>query len=316
MLINLISLNNGVGLSRDIEVMRGLIEKSGHRCRYVDCKLPSPNADANVYLELFHERHLKSAPQHVGVFNLEWFQQAWLPFLPQMTQLWAKSQQAFEWYLEHGFDQATYTGFASRDMLDRAVIRQLRVFHLKGRSFYKGTNALLEAYKQWGAKLPRLVIVTNEPVEVMPNVTQYIGTTPEPMLRELMNECIIHCVPAEIEGYGHAIAEGLSCRAVMVTTDASPMFEHVQPTFGRLLTPSRSFDVGLVKRHVIEPEAIYEAIKELAARPLEVLANMQLCARVRWASRQQQFLTTATALLAKLDPWGSSSSRVGNGQRT
>jgi hypothetical protein len=300
MRVNLISLDNGVGLSRDITLMRELFEKLGHTARYADYRLPSRQADLNVYLEVIHERHLETAPRHIGVFNLEWFQSQWLGYLSRMTQLWAKSQAAFEWYREHGYDQVTYTGFCSRDMLDRSVLRQRRVLHVKGRSYYKGTGALLEAYKRWGAKLPELVVVTLEPVEVIPNVKQYIGTTPEAAFRQLMNECVIHCVPAEIEGWGHVIAEGLSCKAVMVTTDASPMFEHVQPSFGRLLTPSRTIDQGLVKRHVVEPDEIHLAIQEIMARPDEVLADMQLCARVRWAARQQQFFDTAKRLLGMI----------------
>lgn len=301
MRINLISRDNGVGLSQDIQLLRDFLRQQQHAVRVFDFEGESQEADVNIYLELFHQRHLATASKHVGIFNLEWFERAWEPFLSTMTQLWAKSAKAFEWYRERGLDQAVYTGFLSRDMMDKTVLRQRRVLHIRGQSTAKGTTAVVEAWKKAGDKLPELTIVSVDPVcEVIPRVTQWIGRITDEKLRELMNEHAYHLCPSTIEGWGHYVTEALSCGAIVATTDASPMNEHVLPSFGRLLDPAViRTQHGLDYCHV-NADSVIEAISELDALDAKELNTMQRKARVWWALRQTNFSDAVTKMLARL----------------
>jgi glycosyltransferase involved in cell wall biosynthesis len=71
-------------------------------------------------------------------------------------------------------------------------------------------------------------------------------------LARLQNSCAVHVIPSQAEGYGHIIAEGMSCGAVVVTTDAPPMNELVAAGRGMLVGVAHSEPMRRCRRHFVD----------------------------------------------------------------
>ncbi len=301
MQINLISNDNGVGLSRDIELLESLFRELGHRVNRVHWEnAESPTADVNFHIELIGPQHFATADKHVGIFNLEWFPHEWMKYLGRYTQLWAKSCEAFEFFMEQGLDTGTHTGFFSRDLYDPSVLKQPRVLHVKGRSQYKNTEAVLEAYRRHASRLPPLTVITQAPLEILPNVEYWLGSIDDKKLRELMNSHAWHLCPSECEGWGHSIVEALSCKAIVITTDASPMNEHVLPGHGALIDPSSSAWQSSAWHYAVNPDDIASTLQACAQLTDDESAAMRAKARVWYQVRRSTFIDKAKVLLEKL----------------
>lgn len=305
--IQIISHDNGVGLTTDARLLRALFEAEGHEVRFVEWRDGSGQADVNVYLELFDPRHLSSAPAHIGLFNLEWYDAHQVSSLATMTQLWAKSAEALRIYEHHGKGlwPTYYTGFLSRDMRVPTEVRERRCVHVRGKASQKGTDLVLEAWRRHGDRLPPLTVTSAQEFDGCGahqnhrNVTVDIGYKSEAELAAVMSRCRFHVCPSETEGWGHYIAEALSCEAAIVTVDASPMSEHVRPDFGVLL-PAAHVPQGLVTRYRTDPDVLAQAVMRLMDRDDAELDEMGARARRHWEARQADFRAKALGLLSNL----------------
>lgn len=302
---NLITdLGNQAGLAVDVELLGAFLRGLGHVVEVAHWQSRSQPADVNFYLERFDPRHLFTANKHIGVFNLEWFREEWIIYLDRLTQIWAKSAVAHEWFMEHGFDQVRFTGFLSRDPLIAGVTKTRSAVHVAGRSLAKGTATVLQAYRDaalMGVDLPLLSLVTHAPIEPLPsNVVQCGLACPRSVVDTLLNTNRFHLCPSEVEGWGTCITEATACGGIVITTDASPMNEHVLPTFGRLLTPTSIKRVGLVDRCFVSSQQIIEALLELNGLSDIELDAMGVKARAWNHRRNHAFETTAAMLLKDL----------------
>jgi hypothetical protein len=310
LVINLISHDNGVGLTQDARLLRALFEREGHDVRYFEWRDGSGEADVNVYLELFDQKHLRTAPVHIGLFNLEWYDKHQVSSLGMMTQLWAKSQEAFRIYEHHGQGRwpVYYTGFLSRDMRvdlgeGPGKAKERICLHVRGKASQKATDIVLEAWRRHGGNLPRLIVTSAQEFDGggahqnHPNVTIDIGYKSEAELAHLMTRCRYHVCPSETEGWGHYIAEAISTDAAVVTVDASPMNEHIRPDFGVLL-PAAPVEQGLVVRHRTDPDVLAQAVLSLMRKDDEQLDEMGKSARKHWEVRQAAFREKALALVS------------------
>lgn len=250
---------NRVGLATDCHLLERFLIEQGHQVATWDWQRQIEAADVNFYIEKFSPRFLSAVKRHVGIFNPEWFAPQWLePIRFGLTQIWAKSTAAFDWFVSHGCGQVRYTSFLSRNPFDPSIERYRRVLHLAGRSAAKNTTAVLRAY--WdaagaGVTLPPLVVVSHSPIEPLPpGVIQYNYELTQSFLDRLLNECRFHLCPSEVEGWGHYIAEATACGGIVITLDRSPMNEHVLRPFGALLEPLRTHSVpGSIERYEADP---------------------------------------------------------------
>lgn len=300
MRVTLVSRDNGVGLTHDMGLLEGILRPAGHQVNRIDWSRPTmPVCDVVIFLELFNPNLARYARRGmVGIFNLEWFLPGWRPYLPRFKQLWAKSREAEAAYQRLGLRNHRYTGFLTRDLYDSAVPRELRVFHLAGHSKLKNTEAVIQAWAH-RPDLPPLTIVSNHHYDVPVGVTLLPRQTDE-RVRELMNSHQIHLCPSRAEGWGHYITEGLSTGAVVLTTDASPMNEHVHSNGRALIPPAASLPRGRVAEHSVTPGAIATSV-EWAASLSDVERDLiGQRARAHTASRNSTFTDTALNLLRRI----------------
>lgn len=301
MKINLISRDNGAGLSTDMGLLQGLLVEEGHevaRVEWTDASMPQ--CDVGIFLELFNPRLLPFMERAIGIFNPEWFMPSWSRFVNNLDQVWSKSVGSYNMFAELGHEDRTHlTGFLSRDMMDASAPRKNKCLHLKGHSELKNTPAILQAWRE-NVDLPELVIVSNNPVDDLPGNTSQIQHASDAELKLLLNECSIHICPSRAEGWGHYITEGLSVGATVITTDASPMNEQVHSEWGILIKPYGRRPRGLVLEYDVDPSVIAESVRTAIGLAPEERDKRAALARQHIQNRNEAFRQNAIRLLGEL----------------
>ena len=297
--INLVSRDNGVGLSADMALLEGIFRPAGHDVQRVDWRSSAMrHCDVAIFLELWNPRLTRYARKTVGVFNLEWFQSGWTRDLHRVHQLWAKSAEAHGVYDRLRLKSSTLTGFLSRDMNDPTVERTQSCLHVRGHSNFKNTEAVIETWRR-DPGLPPLTIVSSVPLAV-PSHVRVLGRISDDELRREMNTASIHICPSRAEGWGHYITEGLSTGALVVTTNASPMNEHVHPDWGVLVQPTRLGKHGMVCAYDVSARVLGEGVRQAVNVTAPTRKWMSEKARAHFDFRNARFRETALDLLTKV----------------
>jgi glycosyltransferase involved in cell wall biosynthesis len=231
--------------------------------------------------------------------NQERFPRRQLGRLSRIDLVLAKTIEACAAFAGNGVP-IEHLGFTSEDRFDPAVRKDWnRVLHLAGGSTLKGTEdvlALWDRHPEW----PELVLVQkrqNAPGKVADNVRLITGYVDNSGLRRLQNECGIHLCPSRSEGWGHNLVEGLSCGALVITTDGAPMNEHVRPEFGLLAAASRTEPRHMGTNHFVGMQALGAAIDAAISMPSSQKAKMGELARKRFLEIDGRFRKRARELL-------------------
>ena len=300
MQVRLIGKANGVGLSRDFDLLAAALRACGCEVTLRGCEKPdrkrrrnllarlaarirglrlvrTRNAgarryDLNLMLEHVWPQFLHQARCNVLVPNPEWFDRRDLAFLSSAQRVWAKTALAEELFAARG-SRAVRIGFDSEDRHDGAVTREPRFLHLAGRSPLKGTarlRALWQRHPEW----PALTIVQDpEPGSAADsdatggavNVTLHRGYLGDAALRTLQNAHRFHLCTSEAEGWGHYIAEAMSVGAVTITCDAAPMNELVSADRGVLVATHAGARHNLVTLSLFDEPALEAAVIRVLA---------------------------------------------------
>ena len=173
--------------------------------------------------------------------------------------------------------------------------------HVKGCSEQKQTGVLLQAWARH-PEWPVLHVVSYLEVPgwvpipfpaTYRNIVLHQRKLPVDQLRQLMNACGVHLCPSDAEGYGHYIAEAMSCRALVVTTRAAPMSELVPEEVGVWAEPSeyrphRASSLPM-ERACVSQQGIEAAVAKVLSMPVEERARRGAAARALWEARDQAF---------------------------
>jgi glycosyltransferase involved in cell wall biosynthesis len=228
-----------------------------------------PRFDLNLFLEQVCPRWHGFARRNLLVPNQEWFEPEWIPQLPRFDLLLCKTRDAERRFAALGA-KVRYVGFSSRDQrIPGVTATGTGALHVAGRNRQKGTEAVIRVWQRH-PEWPRLTVVQRRQRPEhslwhpeLPNVTYHSGYLPDETIRELQNTHWLHLGPSQAEGFGHSLAESMSCGAVVVTTDAPPMNELVQPGRG-LLVPARELHPqGVGMLYQVDEDAL-EAIVQRA----------------------------------------------------
>ena len=316
--LRLVGKSNGVGLSRDLELLAAALSASGcevtlHPCERRDRKRrrsllarlamrvgrlrgspPDPPFDVNVMLEHIWPQFVRQARCNVLVPNPEWTDRRDVAMLGIADRVWAKTAMAEELFAARG-SRVLRIGFDSQDRFERAVERLPQFLHLAGRSPLKGTQRLLalwQRHPEW----PRLTLLQDTPAAnasrpaVAANIVHRHGFANDQDLRTLQNAHRFHLCLSEAEGWGHYIAEALSVGALTFTCDAPPMNELVSAGRGVLVGAHLGEQHNLARMVRFDEQALESAIAHALLLNTTQLDAIGEAARGWFLANKQGFL--------------------------
>lgn len=307
--------NNQYGLTRDADLLAAALAEAGVDVEIasigdrplLDRLLRRRRARRIIHIERVFPQWFSAGETNMLVPNQERFPLRHLGRLRGIDLVLTKTHEAARVFAGKG-TPVEYLGFTSEDRYDAGVEKNWnRVLHLAGGSTLKGTEdvlALWARHPEW----PELVLVQkrrNAPARVPANVRLIDGYVGEADLRGLQNECGIHLCPSRSEGWGHNLVEGLSCGAVVITTDAPPMNEHVDAACGILVPAARSEPRHLGTNFFVDIAALETVIASLIAMPGAEKAALGAAARRRYEAIGASFVDS----IARLASLGSDRTR-------
>ncbi len=307
--INVIAWDNQSGLSVDLRLVRAVLERGGHevvtnpihlprpldRLRTRVAGLGRPRYDLNLFLEHLEPAWFGHARRNAVIPNPEWFGNA-PSLLRRLDRVLCKTRSAVPWFTWRG-GRCTWIGFSSRDRLDPALSRPVPAahpLHVAGTSHSKGTPELVEvwaAHPEW----PLLTVVAHvRPGHQAsdwnrPNVLHLDRRLDDAELRALQNRAGLILCPSVVEGYGHAIAEAMSCAAVVVTNDAPPMNELVTESRGVLAGVAGVEPMRLGYRARIDKAKLGGAIERALRLPPDQARSLGEAAREWFVRNDAEF---------------------------
>ncbi|MBI2802785.1 MAG: glycosyltransferase [Gammaproteobacteria bacterium] len=307
----MIAHDNGRGLSRNIELLRRVLESAnwevtvtGERPlslvrragRLALSALPRPHYDVNLFLERIVPAWLRHARKNALIPNQEWFREKGLKYLGRLDLVLCQTRHAETVFRDLGCRTA-FSSFTSLDRWLPGIAGDPRRFlHLSG-AVQRGTQALLSVWTthpEW----PALDIVQRDAFEgTLPcNVRAHVGLS-DSAVRELQNVCGVHVQPSRAEGFGHSIVEGLSCAAVVVTTDGAPMNEVVTAERGMLAGWRSSETMRLGTAYDVDPVALAACVERALALDPAERARLRAAARTWFEENDRYFRERLIELL-------------------
>ena len=211
------------------------------------------------------------------------------------------------WCRKVGPEKCVYTSFEARDIYRPEVPREVKFLHVAGKSEYKNTEAVCQAWRQSRLPhiqpLPPLTIVARAPVfdaqwtaaNLFPdeNVTRIAHATDDEII-QLMNSHQFHLIPSMYEGFGHCIHEALGCGGLVVTTNAAPMNTY-EGTLKECLVPVSAMTArSLAQLNHVNPQAVAHMVREavhIRWTQIERAAELSAQARVAFLANREFFRT-------------------------
>lgn len=236
---------NGIGLTRDAEIISGVLTELGHEVTDIqyDAPLLEAKYDLAIFLEVLPRNLLDLAPIRWAFLNPEWVTPEILKTAQRhMDKIFAKTREGQRIFEPLFPGRTFYVGFAARDRYDETAIQEDSFLVLAGNSQIRGAQECLDAWF-WAKDGKRieapLYIVARAPLkgDLKDSRIHHFTEVPDEMLKEMQNTCRFHLHFAQTEGYGHSLHESLSVNAEIVVTDAPPMdeviFAHRIPVVGK-----------------------------------------------------------------------------------
>lgn len=226
MKINIISADNGVGLSRDMRILNDAFTSLGFDVIMHDWRRHGlRKAHINVFCEVIEPRLMGAADKNIFIPNPEWFYSRWNNYLSGFDMILAKTRQTEEVF-KPLHRNVMYTSFTSQDR-SLNTGKFISFAHLPGKSDKKNTKMVLETWSVFWNKLPTLTVIQD--VHRMgtgqKNVDYHFGRMTEEEYRIVQNKHLFHICTSQVEGFGHYYWEALSCGAIPIILDAPPFNE-------------------------------------------------------------------------------------------
>ncbi len=311
----LVGRNNGVGLTCDTAILRRAFEGSRTVVSCGTRAVPFGGFILNrrrlrdaaiVFVERIHALWLPFGHRRILIPNQERFPLRHIWRLPLVEEVLCKSADAYDIFSRlHA--NAVFTGFTSRDnLMPRIEPDYSAFFHLAGKSTFKGTQPLLDcwaAHPHW----PLLSVVTHPNSKWNDHGAANILIIKRTLSREelvmLQNSCGVHLCPSVAEGWGHSIVEGASCRALVLTTDASPMNEEITGERGCLI---RSRFAGprpgyLGRIFVPDEGALEECVEKVLAMSIAERRRKGQAARAWFEENDARFTARMREVAERID---------------
>lgn len=296
--LNIVAWHNGGGLTRDVEIIMAALpidrfevtlngslhhkekirrHRIGHRAhsfwqRWRDHKsLTAAPYDINLFLEDISPRFFSYARTNTFIPNPEWFRKSQYRHLKSIDSIFCKTKNGQRIFETLG-RPTRFISFTSDDRRNTVSCeeQQLRFLHVAGRSWQKGTKPLTDLWRRH-PEWPLLTVVQSpktysqssvKPVHAA-NIKHRLERPDNDSLRQLQNTHAVHLCPSEAEGFGHCIAEAMSCGAVTLTTNAPPMNELITDDRGILVAHSKTRKQRAGTNYYVDSEDLERKIEQI-----------------------------------------------------
>lgn len=269
MRIQVITRDNGFGLTKDIQVLREALEPEGHEVVFTPWDRPRMGAKFhwNIHLELLNPIQLRQPGTHVFVPNPEWMQQEYPRYFSSIDLILAKTRDC-EAIMRPLHGDVRYVGWTSPDPHSRVNFDKPMIVHAAGDSAAKGTQAVIEAMAM--APEARAIVIWKKQVKGrLPENVQLIGGhIPQERFAQL-REAPIHLCPSSYEGFGHYVNEARAMGAVIITTNAAPMNELITDQFGYLASVCSTRTTHAAKEQHVCPDVLAQCIRSAWGNVME-----------------------------------------------
>lgn len=296
----LIAKDNSYGLVRDSMMVEQQLERLGHKVLKATTKsrplfsrfTRRKHADVIIFFERLFPAWYSAADVAYLVPNQERYPKRQLSRLKKLKAVLTKTKHAEDVFSAVGC-QTIDIGFSSEDRQATQYKKdKSKVFHLAGGSTLKGSETILELWQKH-PEWPTLTLVQKEknaPDNVPVNVDLHSGYLSNEELQKLQNECGIHLCPSRSEGWGHHIVEALSTGAVVLSTDAPPMNEHIRSDFGVLIPYNHQAPRHLGTNFYADPIAMENAISDIINMDETDFRKKSKKARIAFEAIRQDFI--------------------------
>lgn len=260
-----ITRDNGAGLSKDIQVLREALPDADIDFTPWDRPRKGGRWNWNFHLELVNPQHFSSGTVNALVPNAEWFNADWIRHLGSFDVVLCKTKEAVEIF-KRLHKNVIYTGWTSPDPGCTVDYTKTEAVHIAGKSILKGTGQVIEA----AASVPDLtvhVVIDKAPKSASGNVIFHEQPTDERMCELRSNS--IHVQPSLYEGFGHVVNESRAMGAVIVSSGAAPMSELVSSSWGFLCPSDGERRKGLATEHYPDVKSLVYCLKMAAANTQE-----------------------------------------------
>ena len=308
MQINIVSCDNGVGLTRDARIITDLLVLGGHEVSFSAFNdVPTRKYDLNIFLELVGVKWFDAAKKNILIPNPEWYDSGWVQFLRRFDMVFAKTHCAEEIFRKRGVP-VVFTSFTSYDRALPDIKKDdLKFFHLAGKSLQKGTEMVIRAWDK-NPTFPPLTIV-QDPSKwkrrvTSKNINHIYDHLDEHVLKTLQNAYGIHVCPSETEGFGHYIMEALSVKSLVITTNSPPMNELITPQRGFLIEQVRRAPQRLATNYFVSEQTIERGVRTVMGMSDDVKNQMRENGRKFYEENdaffRRTFVDTITKVLERI----------------
>lgn len=193
-----------------------------------------------------------------------------------------------------------YTGFTSEDFYDPKYTKDYNKWlHIAGKSEFKGTDTLLQAWKMHPEWPTLTVLYGKNPCSTkfikeggnLPNVRLIDNFADRNTLREIMNTHGVHIYPCIVEGFGHTMNEAKTVKGVTLYTNGGAMAEHFED--GKTGIPievvDNSVDMGLLKLQKVSIKTIENSVKRVQSLSHQQLKQIGEYARSSFLRGRKEF---------------------------
>lgn len=322
--INVITNQNNAGLTHDTKIF---VKHLRHFSQKEPCTIQcvpyyayeTQHVDINVFFEIPNPLLCHYAKINILVVNQEWFYTSWGEYLTWFDEIWVKSVYAkdlLEAYLEDlpisrsRWPSIRYTGWTSMDMWHEPSAHvegetthsSKQVLHLAGVSPYKNTDALIQL---WKAEWPVLYVVYNQDKlkiqeKSQDNIRYIRERLSQASLQKLMSRSSIHICCSCVEGYGHYIHEGLSTKALVITSDFPPMNSSVDSKWCVRVEKTTDMPYNLGERVELDKSHWIDTIQAALQLSPEELVDIGETNRLRFIEENRAFRNDFMKTMAQL----------------
>jgi len=253
-----------------------------------------------IHLEQIHPEQFNLSERNLLIPNPEFMDPDVLRKCSNLDAIICKTTSAKN-LLEPYHPNCVYTAFKSEDRYDESKdLDYDKCLLLEGRGDFRGSKRVVEVWAEH-PEWPEITVVRN-PLDpygqprwkhqvTADNITIIEEYISKRELRSLQNQYGTHLLLSEIEGFGHAINEAMSCRTAVFTTDAPPMNELVQPDQGFLIPYNRTSTQFMETRYFFDKQAFTDTFENYLKMEKIEKMNRGDSARRAYLKRNQFFQT-------------------------